>query len=234
MDIASTDLRSLPHRSNTGFAFPTSLNTDISYLHLTPDNRVYEMSSDSFQDPDLMTASQSSNLSSYKAIQAAYLQHGIRIRYSPRKTTPATAARPDRQPSGSACTRTTSSKEHPVGLPKVSQHMARKQHAEPDSASFDTPQQSSSNDFDHVRIADVSDEESTSPINDDIPDEYYSTSFITSQHFPSGTPLEKTRFANTLTPTAPVLDDDDPDIAYMSSLLKIASSDSFRGTNVAQ
>ncbi|CAF0787615.1 unnamed protein product [Adineta ricciae] len=218
MDIINTDLRSIHHRSNTSFALPTSLERDISYPHLTSYDQMHDMSSHSFQDPDLLTESQSSNLSSYKAIQQAYLQHGIRIRFSPRKIVSATHSKCERPLTSSARPHTASARQNSA------KPMITKQNQDHETESYDSPQQGSSNDFEQNHVNNISEEE--------ILEDCYSTSFITSQHFHSSTPSEKTHFTNTNTPTtATLLDDDDPDMLYMSSLLKIASVESFRDAN---
>ncbi|UJR23355.1 hypothetical protein I4U23_026367 [Adineta vaga] len=234
MDIVTTDLRTVHHRSNTSFALPTSLEKEIAYSYLSPYDQMHEISSHSFQDPDLLTASQSTDLSSYKAIQQAYLQHGIRIRLSQRKASSATRSRPERKSIHSARPHTANIRQQSAKPTNVLQDATTKQNEDHDAQSFSTPQQTSLNDFEQIHVNNVSDDELQSPINDEIPEDYYSTSFITSQHFHLDTPQRRTQSTNPITPTTTILDDDDPDIIYMSSLLKIASVESFRDTNCRQ
>jgi len=228
MDLSNNVLKPTCHRSNTSFALPTSMNTEISYLHLSPSDHTHEMSTYSFQGADFLSASRSSNMSSYKAIQTAYLDHGIRIRLSPQKTASATRPKSERKSTNSlrsstACISRKSNDLHDATTNQDDDH---------DIESFSTLQQMSSNDFEQIYTDNASYNQS-SPLDEEIHDDYYSSSIIATENSNPNTPVEKLAFTNSTASTATFYDDD-PDLVYMSSLLKIASLDSFRGKSTTK
>ncbi|CAF1406661.1 unnamed protein product [Adineta steineri] len=222
MNLSNNVSKPIHHRSNTSFAFPTSFNSEISYPHLTPSaDSIHEMSSYSFRTTDTLTASQASNMSSYRNLQAAYLDRGIRVHLSPRKAMSARQAKSERQPINDARPNTACVRRNPRRLSNTLQDTIINQ--DPHIESYSTLQQESANDFEQIHTQNGSNGELSSSMDED--DNYYTTSFITSEHY---NPSKKS-LTHTIKPTTPI-DDNDPDIVYMSTLLKKARVESGRDT----
>lgn len=238
MDLSKNDLKTTKYRSNTTFALPTSLNFESSQIIFPLSDRTDEMNNRSrshsrsrqqivipiASPPPPLTTTTATNTPSYQAIEAAYLEQGIRIRLSPTRTTQKSGktsvnnlqrhtAFINRNPSR------TSSVLHYTTTTNLGQHH--------DSRPFSALQQTSSNDFDANHAHNVSYAQSPA-INEEIHENCVSPSIVVSEHSNIDVPVEKLPITNDITSTAALLDND-PDLVYMSSLLKQSSGDSFIG-----
>jgi len=218
MDLSQNNLKPTKFRSNNSFAFPASLNIRSS-------DQNHEMITRFHQSPVTPAASQSSNRPSYQAIEAAYLEHGVRIRVSPTRT----SQQSERKSVNSLQRHTAFISRNPIRTTSVLHYTTTDLDQHHDSRSFSALQQSSSNDFEQTQTHNVSYAQS-SQLNEEIHDDYLSPSIIVSEHSNPITPPEKLPITNNRTSTTPTtLYDNDPDLLYMSSLLKKPSGDSFLG-----
>jgi hypothetical protein len=166
-----------------------------------------------------------SNLASYQAIESAYLERGIRIRLSPSRTA-TSAPQTGRKSANNLQRHTAFTSRNPSRTSSVLQYATTNQDQHHDSRSFSALQQTSSGDFEQTSKHNVSYAHS-SQIDEETHPIYYSPSILVSENS-NPTTLEKVpnTHDNLNTPT---LYDNDPDLAYMSSLLQKSSGDSFRG-----
>jgi hypothetical protein len=225
MDLSRNDLKPTKYRCNTSFAVPTSLNSESSPLIVLSSDQTHEMNirPRSHQPIIIPTGLSSSNLPSYQAIETTYLKYGIRIRLSPTRTDQQSG----RKSVNSLQQHTVFASRNPIRSSSVLHYTTNNLDQHQDSRSFSALQQSSSNDFEQTHTHNVSYAQS-SQINEEIHDGYLTPSIIASEHLNSMTPPEKIPSAHDLTSTT-TLYDNDPDLAYMSSLLKQPSGDSFLG-----
>lgn len=202
---------------------PTSLNRESSHLNLPLSDRTHEMnsttSSRSRQQIIIPTASQSS----YHAIKAAYLERGIRIRLSPTRTNQQSG----RKSVNSLQRHTAFINRNPSRTSSVLHYTTNNHEQHHDSRPFSALHQTSSNDFDPNHTHNVSYAQS-SQINEETQKDCLSPSIIASEHSNLVSPVEKLPITNDITSTR-TLFDNDPDLVYMSSLLKQPSGDSFIG-----
>ena len=221
MDISTNVFKPTKYRPNTSFSITTSQNFQSS-------SRIASASDvRSRQSLVIPTVTQPVTLPTYEDIEAVYLGHGIRIRVTPVQTN---------QPSGR--------EKSPLKLQRHSAFVTRNptrtssvlhynvanlnepHHARP----FSALHQTSSNDFEQNQTHNVSYAQ-PSQVNEEIllhPHEnYFSPSIVLSEHSNPTTP-EKASLANNATSSA-TLFDNDPDLAYMSTLLRKQNGDAFRG-----
>ena len=242
MDLSNNESKPARFRSNNSFVLPTSLSNDLSSLHMTPSDSNDELDSTHLQQTSAnpmfahSTASQpiAHHSSAYQAIEAAYREHGIRIHLNP---TTATAIG---QQHSSASDYLNGSKP-PISLqrPRVFIHRtpsrsssalhytdAAPDHKQ-DSRPFSALQQTSNHDFEQYRRDDLSCgaviDLSQLPARPNV--EHSSTSILASERSNLLTP--PTNVGITTIVTKPI--ENDPDLAYMSRLLKTTNGDSFRG-----
>jgi hypothetical protein len=219
MDLSTNNLKPIRYRPNTSFAIPISVKPESSSRIIS------ELDTRSRQPIVIPTITEPLSLPTYQDIEAVYLEHGIRIRVSPTRTN---------QPSGG---RKSASKlrqhsafvsRNPTRTSSVLHYTVANLNEPHDSRPFSALQQTSSNDFEQNHTHNVSYAQS-SQINEEIHHEenYLSPSIVDSEHSNLITP-EKLPLTNNTTSSA-TLFDDDPDLAYMSTLLRKQNGDAFRG-----
>ncbi|CAF0867984.1 unnamed protein product [Rotaria sordida] len=227
MDISNSDIKAIRHRSNTSFAFPTSLNTESSTLTVSPLDYADEMNNHSREQIVIPTISQPSNISPYQAIEAAYLEHGIRIRLSPTRMTPS-GQQSERKSANSFQRRPAFISRHPSRTSSVLHYSTINQDQYNDSRSFSALQQMSSNDFDQTREHNRSYAQS-SQIKEETYEDYYSSSIKTNEHSNFVNSPEIFSMTNGIA-SSTRLCDHDSDLMYMSSLMNQPNGESVRET----
>jgi hypothetical protein len=223
MDLSRSEFKPSKHRSNTDFALPSSLNIELSSLNLSPSDQSQEMSTRYHPSLVVPVATQVTNTSPYHAIEAACLEHGIRVRLSPTKVGTAGQQQSGRKSVNSLQRHTAFINRNPSRTSSVLHYATTNQDQNDDSRSFSALQQISSNDFHQSHVHNVSYDQSI-PVNEDD----YALSIIASEHSNPITPPDKLPIASPRRPLTKLFPDD-PDLAYMSSLLKKPSGDTFRG-----
>lgn len=245
MDISNNEVKPSKYRTNNSFALPTSLGNEISSQNLSPSNQTPDLNINpshvnptgrrSFAYP---TPSQPTRASSYQAIEAAYLEHGIRIHLNP-----SAVGVVSQQPNPSSenlnprkvvngiqrhkafINRIPSRASSAFDFPPTVHDMQQ------DSRPFSALQQTSTEDFNQT----------TSNNHAYIPTNGTSHALQLANPFCSSTILASEQADHILfhnnqlaitngTTSTETLVNNDPDLAYMSSLLQTASGDSFRGT----
>lgn len=176
------------------------------------------------------TCSQTTDMTSYKAIEAAYLEHGIRIRLTPNKssTTNKTTATTGRR-SANSQRHLSFTNRNPSRTSSVLTYAPTRPEIDQETRSFSALHQASANGFETSQTLNVSlaQSSSTQYFEGTKSSEYFSTSFIAKEHSNPVTPPGKT---STHQPSAISLTfPNDPDLAYMSSLLKTSIGQSYRG-----
>lgn len=170
-------------------------------------------------------SSQVTEMKSYKAIEAAYLEHGIRIRLTPTKSNPNTAAR---RSSGSQ-RHTSFSNRNPSRTSSVLQYAPARPELDQETRSFSVLQQTSSNTFDgNQKLTTSFAQSSTQCLNETNQQEYFSPSIVATEYSNPIVPSEK---PSIMTPRQEACNSvsNDPDLAYMCSLLTTSIGQSYRG-----
>ena len=231
--LSNNELKSPRHQTNddneneqnrTLFVAPSSELTSLPSLTSDQITDTYQSEPLPIQD----ASSQTTDMTSYKAIEAAYLEHGIRIRLSPSKPITTTVPTPGRRSAGSQ-RYTAFSNRNPSRTSSVLHYATTTQEIDHDTRSFSVLQQMSSNGFDPTQTLNVSfAQSSTQGVDEPINQEYLSPSIITTEYSNPVTPPDKPLLANHRQ-NPPVSFHNDPDLAYMSSLLKTSIGQSYRG-----
>jgi hypothetical protein len=236
MDLSNSDYKPPKHRTNNSFALPTSLNDDLSSLSIYPSNTAQEVSSHPPQQPSTRrkflrpTPSQVIHVTPYQAIEAAYREHGIRIHLNP-----STAAAVTQQQHQSTENLTASSLHRHKAC--VNRNPSRSSSAlhysnavqDPDESSrpFSALQHASTTDFEQINTHNVSYNQGIQSQRQ-LNDVYCSSLIVASEHSEHMILPPQLAITNG-TMSSGTLIDNDPDLAYMSSLLQTASGDTFRG-----
>lgn len=182
------------------------------------------MNARSRQQVVIPIVTQPANLPSYQAIEAAYLEQGIRIRVSPTRS----GQQSGRKSAASLQRHTAFASRNPSRTSSVLHYAPPNLDQQHDCRSFSALQQTSSNDFEQINAHNVSYAQSSQINGETYYSDYFSASIIASEHSNPCTPPEKVPPANeTVSTTA--LFDNNPDLLYMSALLKKSSGDTFRG-----
>jgi hypothetical protein len=228
MDLSNSEYKPVKYRANNTFALPTSLNIspEINTDHSQPISTTRRV----------LPFSIHSNTSPYQVIEAACLEHGIRIHLNPM-----TAAAVAQQKSSS--TENLNSKKSENSLQRnrtfVNRNPSRSSSAlnystavnvtQQDSRPFSALQQISTTDFDPTNTHNVS---YVQPIENQnslpLTNAYCSSSILTSEQS-DPIVLQAQSAVTNGTPSREAFTNHDPDLAYMSSLLKTTSGDSYRG-----
>ncbi|CAF2096598.1 unnamed protein product [Rotaria magnacalcarata] len=228
MDISSSDLKAIRHRSNTLVALPASLNPEPSILNVSPLGYADEMHNYSSEHALVPALSQTSNPAPYQTIEAAYLEHGIRIRLSPTRITTTTGQPSERKTTHNFQRRTAFTSRNPYRSSSVLQYATSKQGQYSDTRSFSALQQMSTNDFeqtnDHIKSYAQS-----SQITEEINDDYCSSVIKVNESSNSMGSPEIFSTIDGIT-SSTTLYNSDPDLVYMSSLLQKPSGESMRET----
>ena len=240
MDIANNEVKLSKYRTNNSFALPTSLGNEISSQNLSPSNQTPDLNVNptgrrSFAYP---TPSQPTRTSSYQAIEAAYLEHGIRIHLNP-NALPVVSQQPNPSSENVNPRKVVNGiQRHKAFINRIPSRASSAfdfpptvHDTHPDSRPFSALQQTSIEDFDQT----------TSNNHVHIPTNGTSHAVQLANPFCSSTILASEQADHILFPnnqlaitngttSTETLVNNDPDLAYMSSLLQTASGDSFRGT----
>ncbi|CAF0849351.1 unnamed protein product [Rotaria sp. Silwood1] len=227
MDISNSDIKAFRHRSNTLFAFPTSLHTESSTLTVSPLDHANEMNCYSREQTIIPTTSQPSNISPYQAIEAAYLEHGIRIRLSPSRTA-APGQQSERKSANSFQRHSAFINRHPSRTSSVLHYSTTNQDHCNDSRSFSALQQISSNDFEQTHEYNVSYAQS-SQIQEETHEDYYSSLMKTNEHCNPANSPELISMKNGIISSTTICNND-PDLIYMTSLMNQPSGECVRET----
>ncbi|CAF3012461.1 unnamed protein product [Rotaria sp. Silwood2] len=227
MDISNSDIKATRHRSNTLFAFPTSLNTEPSTLIVSPLDYTDEMNNYSREQTIIPTTSQPLNVSPYQAIEAAYLEQGIRIRLSPTRTA-ASGQQSERKSANSFQRRPAFISRHPSRTSSVLHYATTNQDHYNDSRSFSALQQMASHDFQQVHEHSVSYTQS-SQIQEETHEDYDSSLTKVNEHCNLVNSPELFSMTNGIA-SSTTLYDNDPDLMYMTSLMNQPSGESVRET----
>jgi hypothetical protein len=245
MDLSTNGFKTLKHRTNNTFALPTSLDTELSSLTVTPYDRTPELYSNHQQTSKhrtfrLSSPSQPTNVSTYQAIEAAYLEHGIRIHLNS-----TTGSIVTQQPNFITENSNERKFENNIHRHKafINRNPSRSSSAlhystvihdkNQDSRPFSALQQSSTSDFEqnnthrnsHTQPIEI---QNRLQLSQPSKNNYSLSSIITSEQ--SDPMILPTQLAITNdTPLTTTLINNDPDLEYMSSLLQTTNGDSFRG-----
>jgi len=233
MDLSNSELKPVKHRTNNTFALPTSLN-------ISPADYTSEIDTDYPQPPPTQRrAFPFSTPSPYQAIEAAYLEHGIRIHLNP--TTAAAVAHQqqqkylsaenlnDRKSVNSIQRNRAFANRNPSRSSSALNYSTIAHDTHQDSRPFSALQQTSTLDFDPINTHNIS---YVQPIENQnsvrLTNTYCSSMILTSENSaPIALPTQSTMTNGTASREA--LINKDPDLAYMSSLLQTTSGDSYRG-----
>ena len=246
MDISNNESRPPKHRTNNAFALPTSLNNEMLSLNISMSDRTHEtdlyhlQQTPSFLKFNHPPPSQATRTSSYQAIEAAYLGHGIRIHLNP-----ATAAAMNQQQNQTAKDLTERQSQYstrrlkafhnrnPSRSSSALHYEASVQDPYQDTRPFSALQQASMTDFEPTRTSNISfaqtiENQPKLPSSEQLNDNYCSSSFVVSENF------DHMRISKQLAGTNDkalrvTLSDNDPDLIYMGSLFQKANGESFRG-----
>lgn len=244
MDLSNSEFKPPKHRTNNSFALPTSLtiSVNMSPCTQTPDiNTNHPQQTLSRRTIRLSSPSQSPHISAYQAIEAAYLEHGIRIHLN--STTAAAVTQQQNLP-----TENLTGKKSITGILRhkafVNRNPSRPSSAliyatngndtNEDSRPFSALHHTSTVNFEQKNTPNASNTQSIESQNqlqssEQTNNNGCASSIVGSErsdHIRSSTPLVPiTNDASSIT----TLIDNDPDLAYMSSLLKTTNGDSFRG-----
>lgn len=185
------------------------------------------MNARSRQQVSLSNVIQPEHLPKYQAIEAAYLERGIRIRLSPTKAGQSSG----RKSAGSNLQRHTAfANRNPSRTSSVLQYTSNNLEQQHDSRSFSVLQQSSE-DFEPSHAHNVSYAQSSQINDESFYHDYVAASIVASEHsIPSPRPPpEKIAPANELISANTASFHTDPDFLYMSTLFMKPSGDAFRG-----
>jgi hypothetical protein len=248
MDLSNSGYKPSKHRTNNTFALPTSLNTELSSLNGTPHDHTPDLYAKHHQQTSkrrpfpLSSPTQSTNVSSYQAIEAAYLEHGIRIHLN--STTGSTVTK---QPNSTRENSNERKFENTIHRHKafVNRNPSRSSSAlhystishdrNQDSRPFSALQQTSTDDYeqnDTHRIShpQPSESQNQSQSSQPLNNNYCLSSRVASeQSDPMILPTQLAITNGTSSTTTTTLINNDPDLEYMSSLLQTTNGDSFRG-----
>ncbi|CAF3441269.1 unnamed protein product [Rotaria socialis] len=228
MDISSTELKAIRHRSNNLVALPASLDPEPSILNVSPLGYADEMHNYSSEHAFVPALPQPSNPSPYQTIEAAYLEHGIRIRLSPTRITTTAGQPSERRTTHNFQRRTAFTSRNPYRTSSVLQYATSKQDQYSESRSFSALQQISSNDFeqtnDHIKSYAQS-----SQITEEINDDYCSSLMKANESANSMDSPEIFSTTDGIT-SSTTLYNNDPDLVYMTSLMQKPSGESMRET----
>ena len=243
MDLSNSEFKPTKYRTNNTFVLPTSLSNDVSSLNIYSSNQTPDINtnhrhyiSTTRRNFPVQTPSQPTRTSSYQAIEAAYLEHGIRIHINP--TTVATGTQQQnlstenlnaRKPTNiiqrhrAFANRIPSRSSSALDYPPIT-HETRQ-----DSRPFSALQQTSTVDFDHVNTNNTSYiQTNENPNTLQLTNMFCSSSILTSEHSDHVTLPNQLTITNGTSSTDTLINND-PDLAYMSSLLKTTTGDTFRG-----
>ncbi|CAF2512485.1 unnamed protein product [Rotaria sp. Silwood2] len=252
MDLSNSEYKPPKHRTNNLFALPTSLNNDLSSLSISISDRPHEVDIQTSQQTlarrmlnQPLPPSQTTRTSSYQAIEAAYLEHGIRIHLNP-----TTAAAVNQQQQNQ--TTTTENITERKSASSVQRHNAfvhrnlsrsssalhypvTVQDAYQDSRPFSELQQTSITDFEETQIHNVSytqtiETQQKPHLSEQLENNYCSSSILISEPSDHMILSRQMPITNDTTSTITTALDNDPDLAYMTSLLQTTNGDAFRDT----
>ncbi|CAF0727881.1 unnamed protein product [Rotaria sp. Silwood1] len=250
MDLSNSECKPSKHRTNNSFALPTSLNNDLSSLSISISDRANEMDIQASQQTlsrrkfNQPPPSQTTRTSSYQAIEAAYLEHGIRIHLNP--TTAAAVTQQQQNQTTTTIGNTTERKSastiqrnkafvhrNPSRSSSALHYKATLQESHQDSRPFSELQQTSMTDFAETQIRNVSfvqttESEQKFTLSEQLENNYCSSSILMSE--PSDHIILPTQIPITNDTTSTTTLDNDPDLAYMTSLLQTTNGDAFRDT----
>ncbi|CAF3455030.1 unnamed protein product [Rotaria socialis] len=248
MDLSNNEIKPFKHRTNTSFALPTSLNNDLSSLSMSVSDRLHDMEVQPSQQTLINqrlnnpAPSQATLTPSYHALEAAYLEHGIRIHLNP--TTAATVSQQQSQTNMNTSDRKSASTLHRVKI-FINRNPSRSSSAlhyptvvtEPyqDTRPFSALQQTSMTDFEGTDTNNVSgthknENQQNSHNQEQLNFNYCASSLLVSEHSQNLISATKVIDNNDASSAATTVLDNDPDIAYMTSLLKTTTGDSYRDT----
>ena len=242
MDLSNNELKPMRYRSNNSFVLPTSLSNDLSSLHMTPSDSNEELDMNHLQQtsvnpmftPPIVSPPNANQSSAYQAIEAAYLEHGIRIHLNPATASTMTQQQP-------STTDPVNGNKPPMNpqRPRVFIHRNPSRsssallytNAVPDdnrdSRPFSALHQTSNHQFEQYRSDDVSYRPmvdlSQLPAQSTV--DYSSTSMLASEHSNVVSPTANLGMHTIVTRSV----ENDADLDYMTRLLKTANGDSFRG-----
>ena len=244
MDLSNNELKSAKYRTNNFFALPTSLSNEHSSQNMSPANQTPDLTTNySYGIPTVRrthafpTPSQPTRTSSYQAIEAAYLEHGIRIHLNP-STTVAVVTQQSNGSTENLNPRkvTNGMQRHKAFVNRVPSRASSAFDFPPtthdthqDSRPFSALQQTSTEDFhqsNSKKATHISPKETSNALQ--LANPFCSSTIVASEqadHIPLPNQLAITNGTN----STETLVNNDPDLAYMSSLLQTTSGDCFRG-----
>jgi hypothetical protein len=249
MDLSNSGSKPSKHRTNNTFALPTSLNNEVTSLHLSPANYTPEINTHQPQHTlarrgfPLPTSTQPARESSYQAIEAAYLEHGIRIHLNSTAVAAVTQQQNSttenltkRKPPNIIQRHKAFANRNPSRSSSALHYPSVVHDTKQDSRPFSALHQTSAVDFGQVNIQQISltqsnESQTQSLLSHQLNNNCSSISLVASDqsnHIPLLTQLAITD-GTTPTTTVP---NNDPDLAYMSSLLQTTSGDAFRGKSI--
>ena len=243
MDISSSGLKSAKYRTNNTFAFPTSLNTELTFLNISSANHTPDTSRNHTQQTSKRRAlplssptDSTTNVSTYQAIEAAYLEHGIRIHLNSTNPTSGSGGVGFVQQENLIRKKPTNNiQRYKTFVNKQSSRSSSALHystniqdTNQDSRPFSALQHTSIVDFEEINTPketyaqpiETQNQLESSPL---LHQNRSSSPILPNQHFdhfklPITNGISTTTFIN-----------HDPDLAYMTSLLQTTNGDSFRG-----
>jgi len=241
MDLSNSEFKPSKHRTNNAFALPTSLNNELSSLHLSSCNHNHEMNTNlSEQVLPLSTTSQPTHGSTYQAIEAAYLEHGIRIHLNSSTAAAVTQQQTLTTENLTGGRSTNSIQRHKAFVNRYPSRSSSALHyptsvhdTNQDSRPFSVLQQTSTLDFEPTNMHNVSysqpiESQNQLQLPQQLNNNYCSSSYLTSEQSDHLTLPTQLAITNEITSTGTLVNND-PDLAYMSSLLQTTTGDLFRG-----
>ena len=219
MDLSTNDLKPTRYRPNTSFAVSTSHNFESP-------SRIISASDTRFRQSAVTpTVIQPVKIPTYQDIEAVYLEHGIRIRVSPTRPSQPSAGR---KSASNLQRHSAFASRNPTRTSSVLHYTVANLNEPHDARPFSALQQTSSDEFEQDHTHNVSYAQSSQANEETHQHEnYLSPSLVISEHSNSFTPEKLPLTNNTASSTS--MFDNDPDLAYMSVLLRKQNGDTFRG-----
>jgi hypothetical protein len=244
MDLSNSGYKPTKYRTNNTFVLPTSLSNGLSSLNISPydhHNKINSNQSKTRRKFFLPTPSQVIQTPTYQALEAVYLEHGIRIHLNP--ATPVSVPQQSNQTAEHLNRRKSVNtiqrykpfiNRNPSRSSSAIHYSTTVQDGHQDFRPFSALQQRSTTNFEETNTHNVSFIQSIQNENQLESTEHSnnnccSSSIDASEHLDHMIlPTQLAIRSDTASATT-TLNNNDPDLAYMSALLKTSNGDSFRG-----
>ena len=232
MDLTNNDTKPSRYRSNNTFVLPTSLTRDLSSMRLSSSEmsgdfetiHPHQASTHEIIDANNNSEAAINHLSTYQEIEAVYLEHGIRIHLN---STSSTHQNQQQTPRINSQRPRVFINRNPSRSSSALQYPNTGADPNQDCRPFSALQQDKQTVTNEPELLQrTTNGDSHDVAFSHLPTDYSSASLLESEHSAPVTPNEHQSISRSNGVTVP---DDDPDLIYMTKLLKTTNGDSFRG-----